>query len=303
MNDVLSELVRGALEHQGAHLRFDGNGDVNQVIPVEPAAVRYLSLNEVLTPKAGAQTTFNGIIAARSLVAAAGAEIIRIPGPMTQQADIDAEGNRRPLKQQEVPRHYIVVAPGKFAAVADDAEITLSDAPYLVASYDDATAPSYGIGYTLTRQKLKHTFADPDTVLRAVNSAIEQGIARLADSVLLTDLNTKAATLTDATVDAVAKAAAAKGCRWADLSAIAGTSAAGVTLGGDGTLRACAVKAELTDTIATTIVGDFSRAAVAIDDELRVTAKRINNGAVEIVVWCNAQALVPDSAYFWKYGA
>ncbi|KAB8148359.1 hypothetical protein FNV34_13730 [Raoultella ornithinolytica] len=125
----------------------------------------------------------------------------------------------------------------------------------------------------------------------------------LADSVLLTDLNTKAATLTDATVDAVAKAAAAKGCRWADLSAIAGTSAAGVTLGSDGTLRACAVKAELTDTIATTIVGDFSRAAVAIDDELRVTAKRINNGAVEIVVWCNAQALVPDSAYFWKYGA
>ncbi|EFJ2695075.1 TPA: hypothetical protein HJP87_000514 [Escherichia coli] len=302
MNDVLSELVRGALEHQGAHIRFSGDGGIDQVIPVEPAVVRYLSLNEVLTPKAGAQTTFNGIIAARSLVAAAGAEIIRIPGPMTQQADIDDEGNRRPLKQQEVPRHYIVVAPGKFAAVADDAEITLSGAPYLVASYDDATAPSYGIGYQLSRQQLKHEFPD-DTVLRAVNSAIEQGIARLADSVLLTDLNTKAATLTDATVDAVAKAAAAKGCRWADLSAIAGTSAAGVTLGGEGTLRACAVKAELTDTIATTIVGDFSRAAVAIDDELRVTAKRINNGAVEIVVWCNAQALVPDSAYFWKYGA
>ena len=298
MNDALSGLIRSALEHQGAHLRFDGNGDINQIIPVEPAAVRYLSLNEVLTPKAGSQTTFNGIIAARSLVAAAGAEIIRIPGPMTQQPDIDAEGRRRPLKQQEVPRHYIVVAPGKFAAVADDAEITLSD-----ASYDDATAPSYGIGYTLTRQQLKHTFADPDTVLRAVNIAIEQGIARLADSVLLTDLNTKAATLTDDTVDELAKVAAAKGCRWADLSAIAGTSAAGVTLGGDGTLRACAVKAELTDTITTTIVGDFSRAAVAIDDELRVTAKRINKGAVEIVVWCNAQALVPDSAYFWKYGA
>lgn len=302
MNDVLSSLIRAALEHQGAHLRFDGNGDINQIIPVEPAAVRYLSLNEVLTPKAGSQTTFNGIIAARSLVAAAGAEIIRIPGPMTQQPDIDTEGNRRPLKQQEVPRHYIVVAPGKFAAVADDAEITLSDAPYLVASYDDATAPSYGIGYQLSRQQLKHEFPD-DTVLRAVNSAIEQGIARLADSVLLTDLNTKAATLTADTVDEVAKVAAAKGCRWADLSAIAGTSAAGVTLGGDGTLRACAVKAELTDTITTTIVGDFSRAAVAIDDELRVTAKRINNGAVEIVVWCNAQALVPDSAYFWKYGA
>lgn len=300
MNDVLSSLIRAALEHQGAHIRFSGDGDINQIIPVEPAAVRYLSLNEVLTPKAGSQTTFNGIIAARSLVAAAGAEIIRIPGPMTQQADIDAEGNRRPLKQQEVPRHYIVVAPGKFAAVADDAEITLSGAPYLVASYDDATAPSYGIGYKLSRQQLKHEFPD-DTVLRAVNSAIEQGIARLADSVLLTDLNTKAATLTADTVDEVAKVAAAKGCRWADLSAIAGTSAAGVTLGGDGTLRACAVKAELTDTITTTIVGDFSRAAVAIDDELRVVARRINNGAVEIVVWCNAQALVPDSAYFWKY--
>ena len=300
--NVLSQLINDALNHQGGHIRSDREGNITQVIPVTPAAVRFLSLNEVLTPKAGSQTTLNAILAERSLVAQAGATIIRIPGPMTQQPDIDAEGNRRPLKQQEVPRHYIVVAPGKFAAVADDAEITLSGAPYLVASYDDATAPSYGIGYQLSRQQLKHKFPD-DTVLRAVNSAIEQGIARLADSVLLTGLNTKAATLTDATVDAVAKAAAAKGCRWADLSAIAGTSAAGVTLGGDGTLRACAVKAELTDTIATTIVGDFSRAAVAIDDELRVTAQRINNGAVEIVVWCNAQALVPDSAYFWKYGA
>lgn len=300
MKTVLSDLITAALEHQGAHLRFDGNGTVTQAIPVTPASVRYLSLNDVLSPRSGAQTTLNAALIANSLVVAAGANVLRIPGPMTQQPDIDAAGNRREIRFEEVARHFLVTPAGKFEQVDDGDEITLSDAPYLMASYDDATAPSYGIGYQLSRQQLKHSFADPDTVLRAVNSAIEQGIARLADAVLLTHLESNAATLADANVTTIAAAAAAKGLRWAGLSAIAGTSAAGVTLGGDGTLRACAVKAELTDTIATTIVGDFSRAAVAIDDEVRLTVRRTDNAGVEIVAWVTASPLVPSNDYFWK---
>lgn len=298
--NVLSQLIQDALNHQGAHLRFDGNGDVTQAISVTPASVRYLSLNDVLSPRSGAQTTLNAALAANSLVVAAGANVLRIPGPMTQQPDIDDAGNRREIRFEEVARHFLVTPAGKFAQVADGDEITLSDAPYLVASYEDAAAPSYGIGYQLSRQQLKHTFADPNIVLQSINSAIEQGIARLADAVLLAHLETNAATLADANVTTIAAAAAAKGLRWAGLSAVAGTSANGVTLDSTGKLRVAGVAAELTDTITGSVIGAFDRAAVAIDDEVRLTVRRTDNAGVEIVAWVTASPLVPSSDYFWK---
>ena len=299
MKNVLAELVSAALEHQGAHLRYDGNGTVTQAIDVTPAAVRYLSLNEVLSPRPGAQTTLNAALAS-SLVVSAGATVLRIPGPMTQQPDIDANGNRRPIRFEEVTRHFLITPAGKFEQVADGDEISLSGAPYLVSSFDDATAPAYGIGYQLSRQQLKHTFADPDTVLRAVNGAIEQGIARLADAVLLAYIETNAATLADANVTTLAAAAAAKGLRWADLSAVAGTSATGVTLDSTGKLRVAGVAAELTDTIESSVIGSFERAAVALDDEVRLTVRRTPNAGVEIVAWVTASPLVPSNDYFWK---
>lgn len=197
-------------------------------------------------------------------------------------------------------RHFLVTPAGKFAQVADGDEITLSDAPYLVASYEDAAAPSYGIGYILTRQQLKYSFADPNIVLQSINSAIEQGIARLADAVLLAHLETNAATLADANVTTIAAAAAAKGLRWAGLSAVAGTSANGVTLDSTGKLRVAGVAAELTDTITGSVIGAFDRAAVAIDDEVRLTVRRTDNAGVEIVAWVTASPLVPSSDYFWK---
>lgn len=295
MKNVLSELITAALEHQGAHLRFDGNGDVTQAIPVTPASVRYLSLNEVLSPRSGAQTTLNAALA-NSLVVAAGANVLRIPGPMTTQPT----GLTGAVNFNEVARHFLVTPAGKFEHVADGDEITSSGLPYLVASYDEATAPSYGIGYTLTRQQLKHTFADPDTVLRSVNIAIEQGIARLADAVLLAHLESTSATLADTNVTTVAAAAAAKGLRWAGLSAVAGTSATGVTLDSTGKLRVAGVAAELTDTITGSVIGAFDRAAVAIDDEIRVTVRRTDNAGVEIVTWVTASPLVPSNDYFWK---
>ena len=65
---VLSQLINDALNHQGGHIRTDGNGDITQFIPVEPAAVRYLSMNDVLTPKGGKQTTFNAFLAVGMLL-------------------------------------------------------------------------------------------------------------------------------------------------------------------------------------------------------------------------------------------
>ncbi|QWZ14450.1 hypothetical protein KRX18_23915 (plasmid) [Escherichia coli] len=292
--NVLSQLINDALNHQGGHVRSDREGNITQVIPVTPAAVRFLSLNEVLTPKGGKQTTFNAVLAERSLVAQAGAEIIRIPGPMTTQPT----GQTGATTGREVADRFVVIRPGAFAKVADGEEISMSGKPYMVAAFDHNTAPAYGVGYTLTRQQLKHEFAD-DTVLEAVNTAIERGIADLADFVLLNHLETAAETLASPSFTAVAQKIAAKNLRFDEVKAIVGGDCTGLELQ-DGVLRAYGVRAEISGQTSSTIIGAFGNAAVAIDDELRVTAKRINNGAVEIVVWVNASALVPDSTMFWK---
>lgn len=292
--NVLSQLINDALNHQGGHVRTDGNGDITKFIPMEPAAVLYLSMNDVLTPKGGKQTTFNAVLAERSLVVQAGAKVIRIPGPMTTQPT----GKTGATTGREVADRFVVIRPGAFAKVADGEEISMSGKPYMVAAFDHNTAPAYGVGYTLTRQQLKHEFAD-DTVLEAVNTAIERGIADLADFVLLNHLETAAETLASPSFTAVAQKIAAKNLRFDEVKAIVGGDCTGLELQ-DGVLRAYGVRAEISGQTSSTIIGAFGNAAVAIDDELRVTAKRINNGAVEIVVWVNASALVPDSTVFWQ---
>nr|WP_249924471.1 hypothetical protein [Escherichia coli] len=103
--NVLSQLINDALNHQGGHIRSDREGNITQVIPVTPAAVRFLSLNEVLTPKGGKQTTFNAVLAERSLVVQAGAKVIRIPGPMTTQPT----GKTGATTGREVADRFVVV--------------------------------------------------------------------------------------------------------------------------------------------------------------------------------------------------
>ena len=292
--NVLSQLINDALNHQGGHVRTDGNGDITQFIPMEPAAVRYLSMNDVLTPKGGKQTTFNAVLAERSLVAQAGAKVIRIPGPMTTQPT----GQTGATTGREVADRFVVIRPGAFAKVADGEEISMSGKPYMVAAFDHNTAPAYGVGYTLTRQQLKHEFAD-DTVLEAVNTAIERGIAALADFVLLNHLEAEAEALAAPSFTAVAQKIAAKNLRFDEVKAIVGGDCTGLELQ-DGVLRAYGVRAEISGQTSSTIIGAFGNAAVALDDEIRVTARRVLNGAVEVVVWVNASALVPDSTMFWK---
>ena len=154
------------------------------------------------------------------------------------------------------------------------------------------------MGYTLSRKQMKHDFAD-DTTLEVVNTAIERGIADLADFVLLNHLETAAETLASPSFTAVAQKIAAKNLRFDEVKAIVGGDCTGLELQ-DGVLRAYGVRAEISGQTSSTIIGAFGNAAVALDDEIRVTARRVLNGAVEIVVWVNASALVPDSTMFWK---
>ena len=108
--NVLTELINEALAHQGGHATFDGNGDVTRFIELPPAGARYLSLNDVLTPKSGSQVTIGGNLAMNSLVARAGAEIIRI-----QPVEQSPAGANITLKQLE--GKFVTVESASFALV------------------------------------------------------------------------------------------------------------------------------------------------------------------------------------------
>ena len=125
-------------------------------------------------------------------------------------------------------------------------------------------------------------------------------LAIIVGHFLLAMLETAAPLLAQSSSAALLKAAAARGLRFAELSAIAGGELKGAEVAQDGTLRAYGIKAELTAYTANTIVGAFNRAAVGIEDDFRITAYRKTNGAIEIVCWVMAQAQLPDNSAFWR---
>jgi hypothetical protein len=94
--------------------------------------------------------------------------------------------------------------------------------------------------------------------------------------------------------------AAAQGLKWGELRAIVGTSANGATVSQDGHLRAGGVPAELTADTASTIIGAFSRAGVAIGESVEVYFERIDSsGLLAVTAWASMLPLVPDASKFW----
>lgn len=289
----LGEMIERVMRHMGGFARTDEKGDVSQFIPMPPAEVRNLSLFDVLAPNGGATASFAESLSLRSLVAQAGATIIPM-GEVIQHP----VGKTGAVAITRVKDKFVTTLPGKYTMYQDGKPINLSNKPYLVATYDSNTAPCYGVGYQLTRHQMKHDFAD-DTVLISVNRAIEDGLADLVDYVALSAISGVATALTDASFKTLAKLSTARGLRFDELRALAGGELAGVEMASDGIVRACGVRAELTNQTDKTIIGTFSRVAVGIDDDIRVTVKRQLNGGVEIVTWVNAQALIPDPSVFW----
>lgn len=293
MNPLLS-LVKSALQKPGANIRLDGNGDITQIIEQVPAVTSYLSLQTVVNPDNETGLTALGRIIEHSLVAQAGARLLVIPSPSSPQQNSE----QRLEKLRAVASGFVTIEAAPFEVYPDDIELETSDKPYLVANYNDETGPIYGVGFKLSRRDIKDL--SDGIALDAVMKSIEMGLANIVDHVLLTHLAGTASLLEQPNLKGIAKAAAARGLRFAELSAIAGGEMNSLELGGDGKLRSCGVVAEITKFSGQTIIGAFNRAAVGIDDELRLTAKRLQNGGVEVVAWMMTQAQSPDASAFWK---
>lgn len=232
---------------------------------------------------AGKLLTLDASLIDNSRVARAGAKII-----------VAAE---RPAPKNDVGAFYadagefVLIEAATFAAVNDGDDATDATLPFHTASIVWPDAPSIAFTATIDRKTQKNTTYDLEG---ALVKAIVLGLAREADRVLLAAII--AATPTAFTL---AKAAT-RGLEFAELRALIGTAGTGATVGEDGTLRAAGVRGELTPTIAGTVIGSFTRAAVAIHPEIRVVAKRLNVvGELEMTVFASMLPLIPDPTAFW----
>ncbi|MGN6329530.1 MAG: HK97 family phage prohead protease [Rhodanobacter sp.] len=246
---------------------------------------------------AGEVVTMHGGIIANSRVAKAGAQVIL----RTESTNTFSVGNTlADVVLEHQPARFVNVDAVSFATVAEDADApavalaSVVKAADLTANWGAAKMKAFSM--ELKRSDLHR--APVDDLLTEVMTAITQGLSRAADDVLLSAI---AATAPDAFTLA---ALTSRGLRFGDVHALAGTSATGAAVGTDGVLRVAGVPAELTPDMAGSLIGEWSRAAVAINDEVTVIFERVNpNGRLKLSAWATMLPIIPDPSVFWTVGA
>lgn len=225
------------------------------------------------------------VLRTNSSVARAGSRIL-----VAQVAPTEVrEGIQLMFHQEQLLRS---VDPAPFALVADGAEAGTSSHPTHDALFNWTNCPSYAFRTKITRADRRSIGGDG--LRAAIMIAVLKGLGELADKLVLQ-------AILAATPDAFSLgAASARFAKFDELRALVGTAGTGAVVGQDGILRANGIMAELTAAASQTVIGRFTRTAVAIRPELSVHAHRINNnGDTEISVFCNAQSVVSNPDDFW----
>jgi hypothetical protein len=262
-----------------------GSFRLSAALPALPAGDHARSID--LQSMRNAQVVMSLAVTEASRVMQAGAKLIPInaaPQPVQSDAGFPAWYTR--------PARFEVVTAPAFAVVADGDDVTTSVLPLATAEVGNwGDAASHAISFTLSRADQRNrTEAESEFI---VARSLALGLAKVCDSVLLSAI--LAGTPTAFTL---AKTAS-RGLRFEELRAICGTGAQGAAVGADGVLRVSGISAELTDASATSIIGAFGRAAIAIDDEVRVTIKRVSKLTdLEITAFVSIKPLIPTPD-FW----
>lgn len=310
----LRELFGNAARAMGYDASYNDDGGVRHVMPRRAADLKRLNIRELQAPKfvnsalnhvylptgeqSGKRSTMETAILAGSRCAMAGTNLLIVddaPEPIQAHDDMVVYP-RQNMQFHTISPGLFAVVPDKDAAAAppqsgEVANSSLSD--FLsTASVDLETMPLLGFRVSLSRAD-RRQYMD-GLVTDAALMAIALGLARAADATLLTSL--KASTLS---AFSMAKAAAAS-LAFDELTGITNGSAAGLTVGYDGKLRAAGVLSELSADANATIVGSFARSAVAVHQDITLLADRTSvEGDLVLTCWANMQALVPNPGYFW----
>lgn len=247
----------------------------------------------VRTPKASPAATairLEAGLIANSRLAQAGAHVFVHADPTTARPT--GLTGLVVMESKPVAFHTIEAAKFETVDVDSEADVTLSALPVSRANIDFEQAIAKAVRFELPRSARKDV--DEELLCAEIVAAMTLGLSRAADEVLLT-----AIVATTPGNFSMARAAA-QGLKWGELRAIVGRSANGATVSEDGTLRAGGVPAELTADTASTIVGAFSRAGVAIGESVDVYFERTSkSGLLAVTAWASMLALVPDASKFW----
>lgn len=250
---------------------------------------------------AGKQIPISAAIMERSRVAQAGARILVVDPAAEARPVGDGSGTLGFAYQRA---QFITVSAAQFAPVPEPAAPALPDLAESAApvsriyvgsngsNIDNFGGPSYGVRFRFTRLQAKEVGLEQ--MVQELLLAITLGLARVVDHALLS------AVLAASPAPFSLGAAAAAGVGFEELRALVGTNGAGAAVSQDGALRAAGISAELSPTVAPTVVGSFGRAGLAMHDSLRISLER-KNAAGDLVVtcWSDVEALLPDDSFFW----
>lgn len=302
MNQI-ANLLQEASNASPVLVRERGAGLEPQFINQPAASLRNLTLTTTALPvingpdsrytapagnMAGHSTKLDTAIIRSSRVAAIGANIIVRPAPKHAYAT----GLTGGVSTYEQDTYFVTVAPAEFARVADGVAVEVTPVPASRATIKWDESIKLAVRFSVPRS-VPRTYGQQH-IANEILTAIPLGIARAADAVLLTAINAA-----EPSAFSVASAAA-QGLKADELRALIGTNGTGAQFRADGQLIAAGIAAEMTADMAGTVVGAFDRAAVAIHDEIRILAERLDsNGTLAVTCWVDMIPLLPDTAKFW----
>jgi len=309
-DSALQSLFRvfdSAKRASGNHVRFLPGVDAPRISSKPAVESGSLNLRELVVSASAADTSSSitydnvpivvqksksapvaGIVIANSLVAAAGATIV-----------VAAERNAAysgtvPLFYRDAGIFRVVEA-ANFLDVADGDSATLQNNPWNQAAIAWADAPSVAFRTTISRRQQKD--AGGEQIVENLLGSIIRGLSVAADRTLL------GAVEAQATSSFSLAKAASRGLKFDELRAFVGQRGDNAQIDAAGTLRVEGIQAELTPSCERSIIGSFSRSAVAIHPDINVHFERLNaEGEMRCTVFASLVPLLPDGSAFWVAG-
>lgn len=250
----------------------------------------------------GANITLEAAIMNNSLVSKFGAAIIVIDKAPTPEDNPLAGTYTR-------AGGFTNIGPASFEPASDTVPAQEQPLPFSTADILMDNFASYAFRTRITRRQQKD-LRDNELSAR-IMTAIALGLANLADKVLL-DKITAEVPYDPAIAESLFRMdyAAAKGLRFAELRGVlgqssldieyaAGTRSAALNAYSEA-LRLHGVPVELSAQAGPAVIGAFSRAGVALMDDLRLIVERGTKGELTVTCWADIQPLLPEPSFFWR---
>ena len=278
-NDPIKLLLEDLATKTGA-LQF-GTQEQPRYIPTVAASAISVSFSDVVPSPVVSANTLANMFFENDLLRAAvydASAYLKAGVKMAVIADPNAETSREIVHAQNT---FCTAEPLNYEFVANGSNVTDQPSPFAFQSFKIAEEASLGATFTLSRRTLKDT---PQYALNALlYDAIAGGIGKAIDKAMAAHLGSL--TLAPFTITA----AATRGLSMGDIVGITSGTSTDATLD-RGELFLKGVNAHLCAAVGNYVLAP-SKFAVAVPQNLTVTAKRLNNGGVEFTIWTNIEIL------------